>query len=356
MNSRQITDPKGSMNNCPPLSEEIIEEAAELLSFWAVIRNDPRLAPHTAADLLGVWAHLQRFATGDVAGEIADRLDGLVHEEKDRLATCFLRLSHPALDEAIIRIDRAWDGLGTWDACQELESETRDLFDALDRQSLAVYALQQLVSAEDGWRPDIEELARKVEKAERTLLQHAESFYPAASLATAMLEEYRMDLAEVNRALWMTTLKYRRMADLYEEEEVPADLDAEQRHRIAVTLPGAGENMSREEREPHFAMAAQSGLPTAVPPNQDREGATVSVYTLRDQQGRVVDIRTDRDGRVFVVLPDDISLAAPKSVLINNQVYLLKPSQPLLIEIVDLRKGDLRELADSDFIVKGTWQ
>jgi hypothetical protein len=226
MNYRQITDPRGWMNNCPPLSEEILAEAAELLSFWPAIRNDLRLAPHTAADLLAVWAHLRRFPSADVAGEIVDRLNRLIHEEKDRLATLFLRLSTPALDEAIVKIDRAWDGLKTWDACEELERQTRDLFDALDRQSLAVYALLQLVPSEDGRRPDIEELRRKVEKAEQTLLEYAESFYPAASLATAMLEEYRTDLAEADRVLWMTTVKYRRMADLYEEEEAPADLDA----------------------------------------------------------------------------------------------------------------------------------
>ncbi|MHB1426687.1 MAG: hypothetical protein ACYC3I_26310 [Gemmataceae bacterium] len=241
MNPRQITDPKGSVNNCPPLAEEILGEAAELLSFWPVIRSDPRLAPHTAADLLAVWAHLRRFPSADVAGEIMDRLDRLIDEERDRLATLFLRLSAPALDEAIVKLNRAWDSLKSWDACEELERETRDLFDALDRQSLAVYALQQLVPPEDSRRPDIEEPRRKVEKAEQTLLQYAESFYPAASLATAMLEEYRMDLAKADRALWMTTVKYRRMADLYEEEEAPSDLDAWHSHdEVAHPRPQEG--------------------------------------------------------------------------------------------------------------------
>jgi hypothetical protein len=360
MNSRQIIDPKGSRNNCPPISEEILGEAAELLSFWPAIRNDPRLSPHAAADLLAVWAHLQRFPTADVAGNTANRLDRLVQDEKDRLVTQYLRLSVPALDEAIVKVDRTWDGLKTWDACEELESQTRDLFDALDRQSLAVYALQRFVPEGSSLRPKVDSLTRDVEKAEQTLLQYAESFYPAASLAIAMLEEYRIDLAVVDRPLWLTTVKYRRMADLYEQENTAPDLRAS-----TGTATGEGFiEISDEAKataptpatEWDSVLAAQRAQGTKSAADAHTQPLGVSAYRLKDQDGRFFALETDPSGRVFVILLDNVCPAPPQRVRIRDQSYSMKHSRPGALQIEGLAEGYLPDLADDDRIVDGFWE
>src|SRR5262249_22601768 len=101
----------------------------------------------------------------------------------------------------------------------EADSHSLDLFDVLDRFSLACHAARQLLpeSSEvpEGLRGLIEEIA----EGEDFLRDYPAAFLGALEIASANLARYRPDLDQVDELLWETTLKHRVLEELLEERD-----------------------------------------------------------------------------------------------------------------------------------------
>ena len=80
------------------------------------------------------------------------------------------------------------------------------------------------------------------------------------------------------------------------------------------------------------------------------------MFKLRDEGGRVYAAATERGGKVFVLLPDEMLANPPERLLVQNEPYVLKRSSGASFEIENLGISDLDDFADSKCIVEGRWQ
>jgi len=81
-----------------------------------------------------------------------------------------------------------------------------------------------------------------------------------------------------------------------------------------------------------------------------------SRYKLTDQQGRDVALLTNRAGRVYVELPDDLVDAPPAGVAMGETIYVLKQITDRIAEIVELGEGDLSDFSNHIDHIEGQWQ
>jgi len=253
----------------PGLSPQqlVTGEVEALVSFWPEIRDDPALAPQVALDVLATWAHLRRFSPESVEAGVVARLQFLVRHDTQRLLACVLGVPFPEDFAADVgSLNEAWDHALEPSEFEDIECQNRELFDQLDRHSLALYAARRLASPGDSGATVLATWSALAEAAEQFVVDHPDEFLPAASLAAHMLAAYRTDLDVYDEPLWNTTLKHRALEELLEERDFGGSLSpaahfrrldrkwmaATARHwlRQAGTMQPGTEEYSQDVREP----------------------------------------------------------------------------------------------------------
>ena len=205
-----------------PPARLVLTEAAEAIRFWPEARQNPRLAPSEAVDVLAAWAHLQRFPPAVITGSVTEDLARLVADDSSVLVTSLLRQSSVGgWLEAASALEQGWDAALQVEELGELEEASRDLFHALDQGALAAWAANRLLDPESPHRGKLSEIREEIARCENFFADHAEAFLPAAGLATAMLLAYRADLDEVDLELEETTDKYTLLAEIRDQDQHP---------------------------------------------------------------------------------------------------------------------------------------
>jgi hypothetical protein len=196
--------------------ELVLSELDARQSFWPQVVENIELAPCEAENVLAIWAHLRRFPPQILPTTRVRDFNQFVEREQKRLIDAFLNFRF--LEEwtaAVHGLDAAWEETAEPEKMEELEILARDLFDGLDRFSLAEYAAR----AFSGGKAQGEKFREAVHISEELLADKVLAFYPAAPLASAMLAAYREDLDEFDFELWLTTCKHRLLEEALEESE-----------------------------------------------------------------------------------------------------------------------------------------
>jgi hypothetical protein len=252
-----------------PTAQELISgEVDSLVSLWPDVRDDDELAPSEAMHLLAVWAHLHRFVPETINEEVTPTIQQLIENDVRRIVERFAEGPFPdtwcaTADE----LDEAWDNTIDDTAIAELERESRDLFDLLDRFGLALYAAHKLAERSTD-EARLSETEERVRQAEQYLATYPDRFLPAATYATALLEAYRPDLDSFDEQLWRTTLKHRRLQELLDERDSPSPLPRLDQAALAEARANcnlAGESVSSGAVQvPRFVEICLSGVPGSV--------------------------------------------------------------------------------------------
>lgn len=103
-------------------------------------------------------------------------------------------------------------------------------------------------------------------------------------------------------------------------------------------------------------LAAQDAASNETLVADEAQTVGASAYKLKDEDGGVFALATDREGYVFVLLPDHMLTRVPRGIHIEDRIYDLKGPVEHGFEVVDLGEGDLTDLADNQFVVTGKWQ
>ena len=85
---------------------------------------------------------------------------------------------------------------------------------------LALYAVECLAPHLCS-NPQFQELARRLDSAEEYIQSNSDVFLSAAVYASTLFDAYRQNLFEFDEKLWETTLKYRCLQELVDEQENP---------------------------------------------------------------------------------------------------------------------------------------
>jgi hypothetical protein len=256
-----------------PLSprELLISRLPAVLALW---EHGP--SPETARDLLALWAGLRRLDRAAPDPD-EDRLDALARADASRLVR--QASAKPLLDaddwlRRAGELDRAWDQ-GEADP-QELDWQAHQLFQDLDRASLAAWAMSRLTL------PDVDAArspdgSQALVRAEEFLTARVDLFVCLASDAAAVLSSARPGLEDDETELWETLLKHRRIEEARDQLEAPLDRAAA---LAAARQPASAIQPSRAEPvgvashghdndwsflpETPLAMAANVPRPTVV--------------------------------------------------------------------------------------------
>ncbi len=248
-----MTSPHDKRNLKPLSPRELLTgELPAVLSLWASAPS-----PYAARAIFSLWAGLRRL---DVSGPDPDEdcINSLINTDTARQVDTAFRESLINVNDRLRRakdLDRAWDE-GEEDP-QELDWQAHELFECLDRASLAVWAVEQLA----GSRMDAEWLAASREslwQAQEFLAARVDLFLCLATDVAAVLSSVRPGLADDEPGLWETLLKHRRIEEARDELETPPDriaLLASARLRPVVPV-SASESRGREAADVQFEMAA----------------------------------------------------------------------------------------------------
>jgi hypothetical protein len=246
---------------------------SELPAFLALWEQAP--TAETARTLLALWAGLRRLERAQPDPD-EDRLNLLVRDEAARLVQ--LAYAAPLLDGAdwlrrAEDLDRAWDE-GEEDL-QELDWQAHELFERLDRASLAAWAVEKLAEPDT----DAGRLAAAREalaRAEEFLAARSDVFLCLATDAAAVLSSVRPGLEEDEAGLWETLLKHRRIEEARDELEMPparaALLAAARQNGSSLRLADQGLDQPPRDRdndwsfmpEPLQMMAADAPRPAGM--------------------------------------------------------------------------------------------
>ena len=202
------------------VDERLLGDVESLLSFWPMVREDPEIGPREAMRVLATWSHLQRFSPDLLDQDIVGKLNEAVQGDAAKLVEHFSELTF--IDDWIDHseaLDESWDWILDNDAADEADSYSLDLFDALDRFSLACHASQRLLPESSAIPEGLSALIEEVAEGEDFLRDHPDIFLGAIEIASANLARYRPDLDQVDELLWETTLKHRVLEELLEERE-----------------------------------------------------------------------------------------------------------------------------------------
>lgn len=199
--------------------QDVLSDAAGVMSHWPHVRDQYPLNAHEAFDLLAAWNHLRRFPADKLDDKVVKELDQLVHRELRHLTSLVLKHSFSAeawLKEAM-RLHNFPIHLLTEDQMRELKMNIHEHFCLLDEHSLAADALYCLivpsptVSVEQ--RDQINNCVGETLKAEYLLEYWLEEnsigFVFLGPFAQEEFQEYRTDLITFDARLWRITLKYR---------------------------------------------------------------------------------------------------------------------------------------------------
>jgi hypothetical protein len=223
-------------NERPLTPRELLTgELPALLSLWTSAPG-----PETARALLAVWAGLQRLVP---AGTDPDegRLELLVNSEITRLAGVACEGMLFDADDWLHRakiLDRGVDAAA--EDLEELDWQAHELFERLDRASLAVWAIGMLP------RPSLDAgtlaaTRAALERADAFLAARPDLFVSLAADVADVLSCARPDLDEQEPELWETLLRHRRVEEAADELEAPpgrgALLAAARPHRVRPEVP-----------------------------------------------------------------------------------------------------------------------
>lgn len=177
-------------------------------------KADSYYAPEKAWSLLAAWGAVWRFFP-ELPEALASTGAAIKQDAPDLLAA-LRQASDPAewLERAQ-HLHRAWNFAVREDALRELEMGAIDLFDRLDRHSLALCMARRLASEREA--ADLTRRAEQLEKAETFFAQHVDAFLPAAHLASAVIAACRPDLEVADPELWRTLRKHRQLEEVWME-------------------------------------------------------------------------------------------------------------------------------------------
>lgn len=203
----------------PDLREQSVAWVLTFCADWEECRDDCYYGPEKAWSLLAAWG-----TVGRCFAELPEALASaraVIKQDTLTLLAALRQAPDPAewLDRAR-QLDRAWDFAVGEDALRELEMGAIDLFDCLDRHSLALCMARRLDSGSE-----VAHLISRTQlltQAEGYFAQHVEVFLPAAYLASAEIAACRPDLEAADPELWLTTRKHRQLEEVWKEMEVTA--------------------------------------------------------------------------------------------------------------------------------------
>jgi hypothetical protein len=200
----------------PSPRNQAVVQARAMCENWEECRDDHFYASECAWALLAAWGAVHRFFA-ELPAESAS-VSVLVQRDAATLLAALRQASEPAeWLERSRELDRAWDFAVRQDALRELEMAAVDLFDRLDRHSLALCMARRLDSGNEA--ADLTRRAEQLAQAEGFFAQHVDAFLPAAPLASAVMAACRPDLEEADPELWRTTRKHRRLEEAWKEAE-----------------------------------------------------------------------------------------------------------------------------------------
>jgi hypothetical protein len=252
-----VTAPRESDRPLPLTPRELLtSRLPALLGSW-----ERAPTPETAQALLAVWAGLRRLAAGK-ADRDEDRLQAMVREDAPRLTG--LACAEPLfdLDDWLLcaeYLDRAWDK-GEEEA-EELDWQTHELFERLDRAGLTLWAVQELA----GPGADVEgQATARLVRAEEFLAERVDLFVCLATDVAAVLSSLRPGLEEEPQ-LWETVLKHRRIEEERDElAAVPGRAALLASRRLAA------------DWSPHIPKPARAGVLDRHRLSREQRGAKVS--------------------------------------------------------------------------------
>jgi hypothetical protein len=248
---------------------------------WQDCREDPDYAPALAWELFAAWGELHRFFA-ELPAEVGS-VPALVQRDASILLAALGKAVEPKewLDRAR-DVEQAWDYTTREDALRELEMIAIDLFDRLDRHSLALCMARRLNSGSEA-----DSLMRRAEQlahAELFFAQHIDAFVPAAPLAIRVIAALRPDLEQADPELWRTTQIHSRLAEAWKEAEgggspphlserdKQASLVKVRHARLSCPAKGAGSPPDFSEQvaesaatEPQYSMAAAIAAEALAP-------------------------------------------------------------------------------------------
>ncbi|MDB5344497.1 MAG: hypothetical protein JWP89_2874, partial [Schlesneria sp.] len=100
------------------------------------------------------------------------------------------------------------------------------------------------------------------------------------------------------------------------------------------------------QKSADFIVEAKSANSESLANREATAITRASVYKFVDQHRRVFELHTDREGRVFVVVPRHLQTSAPTSVFIDSDSYQLNQVAEEMFEIQNLGERDLLDFAD----------
>jgi len=195
--------------------ELVAGEVSAILSSWVHTREMPDLAPDDAADLLAVWAHLQRFDLAHVPAALWRRLDTVVGTDSAKLCNVFTGALRPAIWELALQgLRQSADNAETNEDWSAADAQALLLFQQLDEAELALWAAHHLVKANNLPLPDgLAAVIKGIEDCGTAFLSNLDLFLPVGSYAGGLLAAYRADLLGYDQKLWHTIWKFEILVD-----------------------------------------------------------------------------------------------------------------------------------------------
>jgi hypothetical protein len=214
--------PPSNDENVAPLSPRDLL-TGELPAFLSLWERNP--TPEAARALLALWAGLQRLEPG-VPDPDEERLIAIVSSDTGRLAQLACQGTFFDADGWLGRatdLDRGWDEGEEEQA--ELEWQTQELFEQLDRAALALWAVEKLA----GGGLETSQLAPvhdALGRADKFLVRDPDLFLCRATPVGKVLSAARAGLEEREPGLWQTLLRHRRVEEARDTLETPTDRTA----------------------------------------------------------------------------------------------------------------------------------
>lgn len=183
---------------------------------WEDCRDDPVYGPDNAWALLAACAALYRFFSV-LPAEVVSVPAVLQRDSAALLAVLRQGLTPTEWLDRARDVDGAWDYATDDDALRELKMIAIDLFDRLDRHNLVLWMARRLDSGSEA--ENLNRRAEQLARDEEFFVNHIDAFFPAASLAKAVIAALRPDLEQADPELWKTTRIHHILVDAWNEAE-----------------------------------------------------------------------------------------------------------------------------------------
>lgn len=207
------------MNQIPPNPPTSFQFAcnwtASTISDWL-----EEIGPVCALEILALWARFRRFPEND-QHPARDQINHLVVQDTQRLLHHFSQLQPTQeVNDWLFwakNLSEAVDWTTEANDLDELAGNCWQVFDQLDKYSLAVYAFGKLSPAGHGFSMKLAEWHKGIKDAENFVRDEVETFFAYSCLISRDLTACRNDLDSFDQELFATILKHGVVKDAINE-------------------------------------------------------------------------------------------------------------------------------------------